>query len=96
MVVRYVHLIGNGMSRPHERVSPPMSTLDAMTPSPDAAQTHRLLSLLTVTGLQLGMLQRELAKDGSSASAKTRILVERLAQGQRAMIDELRPPRRDA
>ena len=67
-----------------------MSASDAKTDPLDETQTHRLLTLLTVSGLNLGMLQRELASDGNSASARLRLLVERIAQAQRAMIDEIR------
>jgi len=37
---------------------------------PDEAQNHGLLTLLTVTGLNLGVLQRQLNKDGTGVSAK--------------------------
>ena len=65
------------------------------TSTPDETQTHRLLTSLTVMNLNLGMWQRELDSDGTRASARTRVLVHRLVQAQRTMIEELRRPRCD-
>jgi hypothetical protein len=73
-----------------------MSESNTAATSLDEAQTHRLLTLLTVSGLHLGMLQRELTKDGTSAPERMRIHMERIAQAQRAMVAEIRPATRDA
>ena len=54
--------------------------------------TQHFLSILTTAGVHLEMLRRELANDESCASARAYMLVERLMQAQRAMLDELRPP----
>src|SRR3954464_7061289 len=69
-----------------------MSSSEVSTLSLNENQIHRLLTLLTISGLNLGMLQRELTKDGTGASARTYLLVERILQAQRAMISELHPP----
>ena len=61
--------------------------------TPDEAQAQRHLTLLTVTSLNLGMLQRALDKDGADTSARTRVLVKRIAQTHRDMTAERRPPR---
>jgi hypothetical protein len=69
-----------------------MRPTDSKITSLDDAQIHRLLTLLTVLGLDLEMLLRELTKDGSDALARTRMHVDRLVQTHRKMVDELRPP----
>jgi len=62
---------------------------------PDETSQHRLLTLLTVASLNLGMLERELDQDETSASVRMRVLVARIAQAHRAMIDVLRDPPSD-
>src|SRR4051812_6589189 len=62
---------------------------------PDESQTERLLTPLTLTGMHLGMLRRELNKDETGTWARAQMLVERLMQTHRSMIDEPRTPCRD-
>ena len=91
----FVHEEGNCVLI-YGRALSPMPEQNPEDTTPVGAQAHRLLTLLTVTSLNLGMLQRTLDKDGADTSARTRVLVERIAQTHRNLIAERRPPRGDA